>query len=183
MGQEGCKLTALDPANFEMVGAHSENGGGRRLAHFWNVAGIAIQHGPSDTDGCGRAGDLGQSCATDGLKNNGVRPLILGNLNGFQDLGALGNRVIIRINDLDFRPQFAGHLLRGLCLFDLVIVVIGRKGNQKVQLFHGSSKSLIEPHANHTSGSDATKREVNKRLSRANASRRISYSFGERGAA
>src|SRR6266550_2830551 len=163
---------------FEVSSDHLENGGGRRLAHLRNVAGIAIQHGPSDTDGCGRAGDLGQSCATDGLKNNGVRPLILGNLNGFQDLGALGNRVVIRINDLDFRAQFAGHLLRGLRLFDLVIVVVGRKGNQKSQLFHGSSKSLIEPHANHTSGSDATKREVNKCFSRANASRRISYSFG-----
>src|SRR6266851_799525 len=58
LGQQCGKLTALDPADFEMVGTHAENGGGRRTAQFRDVAGVAIQHGPSDTGRGGRAGGL-----------------------------------------------------------------------------------------------------------------------------
>src|SRR5437899_7014837 len=124
-----------------MVRSHTEKGSRRRLAQFQDVVGIAIQHRPSDTDRCGRSGDLWQSGATDRLKNNGVRPLILVRLNGFQNLGALRNRVVIRVNDLDFNAQFAGHLLRGLRLFDLVIVVVRCQGNQDTQFVHRSGKT------------------------------------------
>ena len=124
-----------------MVGTHAEDGSRRRSAQFWDVASIPIKDRPSDTRGCSRPRNLRQSGAAYRLKDNTIRALIFIRLDCLQDLRALRNGVVIRINDLDIRAQFAGHLLGGFRLLDLVIVVVRRKGNQKAQLFHSGSKA------------------------------------------
>src|SRR5258708_7820779 len=134
-----------------MVGAQAENGDGRRSAQFRNIAGVAIQHGPSNTCGDGGPGDLRQSSATDGFKNNGVRPVTVGSLDNFEDLSALGDGVVVRINDLDFHAQFAGHLVPRIGLLSLVMVLVPRKRNQKAQPFHGGSTAPLWTAANDTS--------------------------------
>jgi len=122
-----------------MVGGDAEKGSGGDFAQFRNVAGVAVEDSPSDTGRSGSAGNLGQGGTTDRLKDDGVRAVVVGRLDGFEDLGALGDGVIIGIEDLDFRAQIAGHQLGGLGLFDLVIVVVGGKRNENAQLFHGGS--------------------------------------------
>jgi len=108
----------LDPAISRWSEVTPKKGADDDLRVSRIVVGIAIQHRPSDTGRCGRSGDLWQSGATDRLKNNGVRPADSRQTEWLSNLVALRNRVVIRVNDLDFNAQFAGHLLRGLRLFD-----------------------------------------------------------------
>src|SRR5712692_2823468 len=144
MGQQCGKLAALDTADFEMVGGQGEDGCSGSPAKFRDVVGVAIQDGPTDASGRGGTGNLGQSSASNRLEDNRVRALqlIIG-LNRLQDLRALSNRVVIRVNDASFHAQLARHLFRGLRLFDLIIVVIRGKGNQEAQFFHVYSTSPL----------------------------------------
>src|SRR6266851_4793542 len=122
-------------------GAISGSGG---PAKFRDVVGVAIQDRPTDASGRGGTGNLGQSSASNRLEDNRVRALqlIIG-LNRLQDLRALSNRVVIRVNDASFHAQLAPHLFRGLRLFDVIIVVIRGKGNQEAQFFHVYSRSPL----------------------------------------
>src|SRR2546425_4124299 len=90
-----------------------EDGCSGSPAKFRDVVGVAIQDRPTDASGRGRTGNLGQSSASNRLEDNRVRALrfIIG-LNLLQDLRALSNRIVIRVNDANFRIQLARHLFR-----------------------------------------------------------------------
>ena len=77
-----------------------------------------------------------QSGAADGLKDNGVGAVGFLGLDGFEELGALGDGVIVRVNHPELDAEFASRFFGGLCLLDLIIVVVGREGNEKAQFLH-----------------------------------------------
>src|SRR6267154_1143759 len=103
VGQQRSKLTALDAADFKMVGSHAKDGSRGRAPQFQNVIGVAIQNSPSDSCRGSRACDLRQSGAADRFEHNGVWALIFVGLDNFENLRALRNGVVIRVNDLDFQ--------------------------------------------------------------------------------
>jgi hypothetical protein len=129
--QQSGELATLDAANFNMVRANGENRGGRDFAKFRDVAGVAIQDGPADSSSYCRSSDLRKGGAPNWFENNGIWPQSFSGLNRFQDLGALGNRVVACIDNLDFDTELSGSHFRRLGLFDLIIVIVGREGKQE----------------------------------------------------
>jgi len=65
-------------------------------------------------------GRPGASGAADRFENNRIRPLTLVRLNCFQDLRALRNGVVIRIDSLDVPGPIGGPSARQTSPFDLV---------------------------------------------------------------
>ena len=57
-------------------------------------------------------------------------------LDGFQKLRALRNGVIVGINHLELDAKFVSGFFGRMRLFDLIIVVVRGKRNEKTQLFH-----------------------------------------------
>src|ERR1700674_355126 len=131
MFQKSSELTTLDSANFEVVGADHENRCSRDFAKLRNVAGVAIQDRPADPSSYCCSSDLREGGAPNRLAANGIRPQILSGLIRFQDLRALGDRVVVRVDGLDFDAELSGSHFRRLGLFDLIIVVVGREGKEK----------------------------------------------------
>ena len=97
----------------------------RTLAQVLYVIRIAIQHRPSDACGGRHARHLRQCGPADGLEHNRVRTVLRRRLNGSQNLSALIDGVVVRVNNLRAHAQLACGLLGGLRLLNLVIVIVG----------------------------------------------------------
>src|SRR6266404_1402689 len=134
--QERGKLTSLNPPNLHMIRADGENRRVRPLAQILYVIRIAIQHRPSDACGGRHARHLRQRGSADGLEHNRVRTVLRRRLNGSQNLCALIDGVVVRVNNLRAHAQLACGLLRGLRLLDLEIVIVGSQRNQNSYLRH-----------------------------------------------
>src|SRR5262249_30446171 len=142
MRQECSNLAALDATDLEMVGCDSKNGCGRRFAKFGDVIGVAIENSPADARGSGGASDLREGCAANGFKDDGVGTVRFFGLDGLEKLCALGDGVVVGVNDLEFKAKLASGIFGGLRLLDLIIVVAGGERDKKMQLFHAGSEPI-----------------------------------------
>ncbi len=135
-GRSAAELASLDAADLKMIGTQSENGSLARLAEFRDVIGFPVHDHPAHAGGYSRTGDLWKCRATGGLEHNGIGPLFGSSLNGLQNLRALIDGVVVRINNFRFDTELAGHLYGGTCLFNLVIIVVGQQRHKDAQSFH-----------------------------------------------
>ena len=86
-----------------------------------------IEDDPSNTCGRGGAGDLREGGPSGGLEHNRVGARRSGTLNELQQLLALRQAVIVGVNNFQVDAQTASRLLRGCCLFLLVVVIVVRQ--------------------------------------------------------
>ena len=105
-------------------------------AQFGNVVGVAIQQYHSNASSGGGARNLRMRGRSGGFEDDGVRALSASGLDAGQQLLALHDAVVASINDIEAYTQFAGCLLGGGGLLDLVIVVVVSEREQEAQLFH-----------------------------------------------
>jgi hypothetical protein len=103
-------LASLNVADFLIVSSNLKNRSAARLPQLLYVTDFAIQDYPcyARVDGC--FGNLRETGAADGLENNAVRLQLRFALDEFQDLLALQDAVIIRVDDLYFNGKTAGRL-------------------------------------------------------------------------
>jgi len=104
-----------------LIEVTTKTGVDESLRSSGNVTGVAVENGPADARRNSGAATWGSAVPPTGSKimHRG------GDFRGpdsFQDLRALGDRVIIRVEDLSLHAEIPG-ACRGLRLFDLIIVV------------------------------------------------------------
>ncbi len=130
-------MQALDPANFEVIGAHRKGGDAAGAAQFGKIFGKAIEHDPANAGaGCG-AGHLRQRGRAQRLEKNGVGAIFGSGLNRFQNLVALLDGVVIGLRNFQIETEALGGFPRGRRLFLLVVVIVGGDGEEEFELGHG----------------------------------------------
>src|SRR5690242_16016990 len=122
-----------------MIRGNDKNGSFGGPAKLGNVIGVAIENSPADAGGGCGAGNLGQGGSADRLKNDSVGAVRFFGLNSFQELRALRDGVVVRVNHLELDAELAGSRFGRLRLLDLIIVVVGRERNEKAQFFHSGA--------------------------------------------
>lgn len=129
-------LAPGNSADFHLIGTHSKDGHLSGAPKFLDVYGVAIKDCPSNTGGYGRPGHLRQCGAAHRFENDRMRPIRFRSLNGAKQLRALGDGVVVCKQDLGVNPQLARRLLGGTGLLNLIIVVVGHQGDEKLQFAH-----------------------------------------------
>ncbi len=103
-------MASLNASDFGVVRGDAEH---RRLAvaaQISEVVHIAVQDDPTDSRGNRGFGHLGQSGA-DGFEDDSIGTCSRGRLDGLQQLLALINGVVVRVNDLDLDTDPLGGFL------------------------------------------------------------------------
>src|SRR5437879_5461520 len=113
-------------------------------AQFGNVVGVAIQQYQSNASSGGGARNLRMRGRSSRFEDDGVRALRASGLDAGQQLLALHDAVVASINNIKANPQFAGRLLGGGGLLNLVIVVVVGEREQEAQLLHRGRCSLAQ---------------------------------------
>ena len=128
-----------------MIGTHAEDRRFARAPEFGNIIRFAIEHRPANSSvGCG-ARHLRQRRAAHWLEDDAVWTLIGCCLNGFQDLGALVDGIVVRLEYLEVCGKIAGRLFRCIGLLPLVIVVVGCQRHQNFDLGHSHTGNDFPP--------------------------------------
>jgi hypothetical protein len=136
VGQQRFELASLDASNFDVVGSEAKDGSSGSLAQVADVGGVAIQYCPSDAGANRSLGHLRQCSAAHRLEDDGAGAGSRSCLNSLENLGALIDGVVIGENNLNFHAEFAAGGIGRLRLFDLVVVIAGRKRDQEFWFRH-----------------------------------------------
>src|SRR6266403_140331 len=130
------KLPGLNFADFLVIGTDGKNGNARRLAQVREIFSFAVQHRPADSRAHRGARHLWQRSRSHRLEHNRIGTQFRSGLNGFQNLRALRNRVVVRVENLEIDAQTPRSFLRRGGLLQLVIVVAGGQRNEEAKLLH-----------------------------------------------
>jgi len=123
----GPNLLALDTADFAMIRRDAEHRNPVSRAKFPDVVSFTIKNDPANSCPSRGSSDLGQRSRSRGLEDDGIRSRGRGGLNDLQQLLALVDRIVVRIDDLQIGAQPTSRFLGRCCLLDLIVVVVGGK--------------------------------------------------------
>src|SRR6266404_1753333 len=130
------KLLALNLADLLVIGADGENGNARSLAQFREIFRFAVQHSPTDSCAYRRARHLRQRSRSYRFEHNRIGTQFRSSLNGLQNLCALCNRVVLRVENLEVGSEAPQSILRGGGLLQLVIVLARGQRNEEAKLLY-----------------------------------------------
>src|SRR5882672_10011626 len=135
-GKQRGKLLALNLADLLVIGADGENGNARSFAQFREIFRFAVQHSPTDSCAYRRARHLRQRSRSYRFEHNRIGTQFRSSLNGLQNLCALCNRVVLRVENLEVGSEAPRSILRGGGLLQLVIVLARGQRNEEAKLLH-----------------------------------------------
>src|SRR5882672_4782012 len=135
-GKQRGKLLALNLADLLVIGTDGENGKARSLAQLREIFRFAVQHCPADSRAHRCARHLRQRGPADRLEYNRIGTQFRSSLNGLQNLCALRNRIVLRVENLKVGSETPRSILRRGGLLQLVIVLAGGQRNEEAKLLH-----------------------------------------------
>src|SRR5882724_482861 len=128
-----------------MVRANCKDRSFLEKTEFGNVTRFAIEHGPADAGADRGARDLRKRGGTYGFEQYGVGTLLWISLNDLQQLRALRDGVVARVDDLRRNIESARGFFRRAGLLDLIIVVVVGQRHEKSQFLHKSGLNRMAP--------------------------------------
>src|SRR6266481_1611915 len=135
-GKQRGKLLALNLADLLVIGTDGENGNARSLAQLREIFRFAVQHRPADSRAHRCARHLRKRGPAHRLEYNRIGTQFRSSLNGLQNLRALRNRVVLRVENLEVGSETPRSILRRGGLLQLVIVLAGGQRNEEAKLLH-----------------------------------------------
>ena len=128
-------LASLNAADLCLVRADRKHGGFIGFAQLLYIVALAIEQSPANA---GRGSVLRhphQGCAH-GSAHNSIGAQVFCRLNDLEQLLALGNGIIVCIEDFYVHTQTVGHIPSGSFVLLLIRVLFHPQGNEKLKFFH-----------------------------------------------
>src|ERR1700694_4099151 len=136
LGQQRRKLLSLNLAYLFMVATDRKYRNLRSLPELMEIVRFMVQHHPANIHSYRGESHLRKRCSARGLVYDGIRTRSGRALNEMQHLLALGDRVVVGMDDLKVHSQTSRNFFRSCSLFLLIVVIVVGERDQKAEFFH-----------------------------------------------
>ena len=105
LGQQRHKLSGLNAPDFDVIASHAEDRDICTATKAVEIIDVTVENHPSDSRAHRSFRRADQSSGRQRLQQDRIRPRCGSRLHNFQDLPALGHRVVVGVKNLYFGPK------------------------------------------------------------------------------